>query len=112
MNLLTAAKMLVLLEQSPPDDNDDDAYFIIQRLLRRELTKATTEVTEHALRATREESLLATSDKVRAIKMYRERTRKGLYDAKIAVEEGARQLAIEEARQLIIGSSRGVSSCN
>lgn len=103
MNLLTAAKMLVLLENSAPSGNDDDAYFVIQRLLHSEIRKAHTEdqATASDMRATYTESLLATSDKVRAIRMYRERTKRGLYEAKVAVEEGARLIEQEEAKKIL-----------
>ena len=111
MNLLTVAKMLVLLEQSPPDDNDDDAYFIIQRLLKAELRTAESEEQRTAIdmRANYAESLLAQCDKVRAIKMYRDRTKSSLYDAKIAVEEGARLIERQEAKKIV---ASGVTSCN
>lgn len=116
MNLLTAAKMLVLLENSAPSGHDDDAYFIVQRLLKSEIRKAHTEEKKTAsdIRATYAESLLAPCDKVRAIKMYRERTKRGLYEAKIAIEEGARLIEQQEARQILKNSPvvSGITSCN
>jgi ribosomal protein L7/L12 len=54
------------------------------------------------MQATYAESLRAASgDKVRAIRMYRERTKRSLYEAKIAVEEGARLIEREEAKKIL-----------
>lgn len=124
MNLVTAAKMLVLLEQSSPSGDDDDSYHIIMRLLKREVRRAEDIAAYQAAQhdfmlATLEESMLATHDKVRAIKMYRTRTQSGLYHAKQAVEAGARLLesgCVMDDKAVGLSSesiaARAITSCN
>lgn len=97
MNLVTAAKMLALLEQTPHDGLEDDAYFIIHRLLKTEIRKGEDEsvlleARREFLHATREEILVWVGNKVQAMRMYRERTGSGLYEAKMQLEAGERQL--------------------
>jgi ribosomal protein L7/L12 len=114
MNPVTAAKMLALLEQSPMPTPEDDAHFIIHRLLRTEVRKGKAEAAlfdaqREFLEATREEVLvwLGGEDgcKPRAMKMYRERTGSGLYEAKKQLEAGAARLnALEQQLS-------GVTSC-
>lgn len=98
MNIVTAAKMMALLEQVPNEGPEDDAYFIIHRLLTAELRKgndaaALQNAKQDFLEAIREEVLVWIGDeKVRAIKMYRERTGSGLYEAKKRLEAGEKSL--------------------
>ncbi len=97
MNLATAEKMLALLEQSPLPVPEDDAHFIIYRLLRTEIRKGNdASVLQEARRefheATREEVLTWLGSRVHALKMYRERTCSGLYEAKMQLEAGASKL--------------------
>ncbi len=97
MNLVTAEKMLVLLEQSTPEGLEDDAYFIVQRLLKAELRKGNDAVVAQTSEAefllpTRAEltmwNLGHSSNKVHAMRAYRDRTGSGLYHAKKALEAG------------------------
>jgi ribosomal protein L7/L12 len=97
MNLVTAAKMMALLEQMSHEGPEDDAYFIIHRLLKTELKKGEDAGVLHAARmeflcATRKEVLVWMGDKLRAVKMYRERTGSGIYEAKSQLEAGERSL--------------------
>jgi hypothetical protein len=97
MNLVTAATMLATLEQSRADSPSDDAYFIIHRLLTTEVRKgddptAMLNARRQFLIATREEVLMWIGNKVQAMRMYRERTGSGLYEAKKQLEEGERNL--------------------
>jgi ribosomal protein L7/L12 len=110
MNLITASNMLASLEQSRADGPEDDAYFIIHRLLTAEVRKGNEPTAMEKARrlfllATRDEVCVWLSDKVLAVKMYRERTGSGLYEAKKQLEDGS-------LRESISAQSTGeVTSC-
>lgn len=99
MNHVIASTMLAILEQSHADNPYDDAYFIVHRLLTAEVRKGDDpEVMLNARRqfliATRDELMVWIGNKVQAMRMYRERTGSGLYEAKMQLEAAERALRI------------------
>jgi hypothetical protein len=116
MNLITASNMLAALEQSRADGLEDDAYFIIHRLLTAEVRKGSEPTAMEKARrlfllATREEVLVWMGDKVRAMRMYRERTGSGLFEAKKQLEAGERSMERSVIEKITMQSTGEVTSC-
>lgn len=117
MNLVTASQMLTMLEASQHDGVSDDSYFIIQRLLRAELRKAhfsqvpmQRTFTEIDKPSPEEIQAWQSGNKVLAIKLYRERTRSGLYESKKAMEAYEAQW-LQEQRDKHNAVGPEVTSC-